>query len=309
MKFTFDWLKDHLDTKQPLSSIVETLSMIGLEVDDVEDRGERLASFKVGKVISTKKHPGADRLQLCIVDCGDGELVQVVCGAPNVRSGLKGIFAPSGTYIPGIDLTLKKSKIRGEDSNGMLLSEREMGISDDHEGIVELKNDAAIGTPAPVAMGLSDPVIDVSLTPNRQDCSGVRGIARELAAAGMGNLKPSNAKKFEGVFESPIKWQRDFPEGTEHACPFVVGRYFRNLNNGSSPLWLQERLQAIGLRPISALVDITNYITFDRARPLHVFDAKLLSGDVTMRLARPSEKLAALDGEEYVLDQKLVMIL
>ncbi len=308
MKFTFDWLKDHLDTKQPLSSIVETLSMIGLEVDDVEDRGERLASFKVGKVISTKKHPGADRLQLCIVDCGDGELVQVVCGAPNVRSGLKGIFAPSGTYIPGIDLTLKKSKIRGEDSNGMLLSEREMGISDDHEGIVELKNDAAIGTPAPVAMGLSDPVIDVSLTPNRQDCSGVRGIARDLAAAGMGNLKPSNAKKFEGVFESPIKWQRDFPEGTEHACPFVVGRYFRNLNNGSSPLWLQERLQAIGLRPISALVDITNYITFDRARPLHVFDAKLLSGDVTMRLARPSEKLAALDGEEYVLDQTMTVI-
>jgi len=308
MKFTFDWLKDHLDTNHPLSSIVETLSMIGLEVESVEDRGERLQSFKVGKVISTKKHPSADRLQLCLVDYGDGEPVQVVCGAPNVRPGLKGIFAPPGTFIPGIDLTLKKSKIRGEDSNGMLLSEREMGISDDHEGIVDLKNDPAIGTPAPLAMGLSDPVIDVALTPNRQDCSGVRGIARDLAAAGMGKLKPSDTKRFDGTFQSPIKWKRNFTNETEDACPLVVGRYFRNLNNGSSPSWLKERLRAIGLRPISALVDITNYITFDQARPLHVFDAKLLSGNLTMRLARPGEKVAALDGEEYLLDQTMTVI-
>ena len=221
---------------------------------------------------------------------------------------MKGVFAASGAYIPGIDVTLKKSKIRGQGSNGMLLSEREMGLSDDHEGIVELPGDTETGSSAVEALGLGDPIIEIGLTPNRQDCAGIRGIARDLSAAGLGTLKPLDAPKTDGSFEPPIKWRRDLPADADDACPLVVGRYFRGVKNGPSPQWLQDRLRAIGLRPISALVDITNYITFDLARPLHVFDAAKVKGDVTMRLAKDGEKVLALDGEEYVLDETMTVI-
>jgi phenylalanyl-tRNA synthetase beta chain len=308
MKFTFDWLREHLETDRSITDIVEKLSMIGLEVEGLEDRAEALGSFRVAHVISAKKHPDADRLKVCQVEFGDGDPVQVVCGAPNARTGMKGVFAASGAHIPGIDITLKKSKIRGQESNGMLLSEREMGLSDDHEGIVELPEDAKIGASVVEVMGLSNPVIDIGLTPNRQDCAGIRGIARDLAAAGLGTLKPMNAPEQKGTFESPIKWQSDFPEDAHDACSLVVGRYFRGVKNGPSPQWLQDRLLAIGLRPISALVDITNYITFDLARPLHVFDAAKVAGDVTMRFAKDGETISALDGEEYTLDSSMTVI-
>ncbi len=308
MKFTLDWLKEHLDTDRPLSDIIEKLSMIGLEVEGVHDRAEALVSFCAASILSAEKHPNADRLRVCMVDFGGSEPVQVVCGAPNARAGMKGVFAAAGAYIPGIDVTLKKSKIRGEHSNGMLLSEREMGLSDNHEGIVELPEETEVGSPAADALGLSDPMIEIGLTPNRQDCAGVRGIARDLAAAGLGKLKPLYAPEVKGSFEPIIKWQRELPANGVDACPLVVGRYFRGIKNGPSPQWLQDRLRAIGLRPISALVDITNYITFDLARPLHVFDASKVRGNVTMRFARDSEKVMALDGEEYELDDTITVI-
>ncbi len=308
MKFTFAWLKEHLETDRSLGEIVEKLSMIGLEVEAVEDRTAALADFRVAHVVSAEKHPDADRLQVCMVDCGDGDPVQVVCGAPNARAGMKGVFAASGSYIPGIDVTLKKSKIRGEESNGMLLSEREMGLSDNHEGIVELPEDTEVGIAAIDAMGLNDPMIEIGLTPNRQDCAGIRGIARDLAAAGLGTLKLLDAPQTEGTFDPPIKWQRDLPAEASDACPMVVGRYFRGVKNGPSPQWLQDRLRAIGLRPISSLVDITNYVTFDLARPLHVFDADKVKGDMTMRFAKPGEKVLALDGEEYELAEGMTVI-
>ncbi len=308
MKFTFGWLKEHLETDRPLPEIVETLSMIGLEVEGVDDRAESLSGFRVAHVVSARRHPDADRLQVCMVDDGGGEPIQVVCGAPNARSGMKGVFAPAGSHIPGTGITLRKSSIRGQESNGMLLSEREMGLSDDHEGIVELSDDARIGTPAADYLGLCDPVIDVALTPNRPDCAGVRGIARDLAAAGLGQLKPLDAPEIDGTFDSPIQWQRDLPEDASNACPLVIGRMFRNLRNGESPAWLKERLNAVGLRPISALVDITNYVSIDLARPLHVFDADQLSGDLVMRLAKKDESILALDGNDYRLQPSMTVI-
>ena len=308
MKFTFGWLRDHLDTDRSLDDIVDTLSMIGLEVEDVEDRAGNFSDFRVAEVVSTRQHPDADRLQLCMVDCGGGDPVQVVCGAPNARAGMKGVFAAAGSYIPGSGMTLKKSRIRGQESNGMLLSEREMGLSDEHEGIVELPADAVVGAAAADAMGLSDPVIEIGLTPNRPDCAGVRGIARDLAAAGLGRLMPLAAPEVAGDFSSPIRWQREFPADMGDPCPLVVGRYFRGVSNGPSPQWLQDRLRAVGLRPISALVDITNYVSLDLARPLHVFDADRLSGDLVMRLARDGERLEALDGDTYTLDGSMTVI-
>ena len=308
MKFTFAWLRDHLETDRPLSEIVDKLSMIGLEVEGVEDRAAALASFRVARVVSAEKHPDADRLRVCMVDYGAGEPVQVVCGAPNARAGMKGVFAASGSYIPGLDVTLKTSKIRGQESNGMLLSEREMGLSDEHEGIVELSEDTVVGAAAVDAMGLNDPTVEIGLTPNRQDCAGIRGIARDLAAAGMGTLKPLQAPEIDGTFEPPVEWRRDLPADAQDACPLVVGRAFRGVKNGPSPQWLQDRLRAIGLRPISALVDITNYVTFDLARPLHVFDLAKVSGNPTMRLAKDGETIVALDGEEYTLDSTMTVI-
>jgi len=307
MKFTFNWLKDHLDTDAPLDAIVGKLSMIGLEVEGVEDRGRELAPFVIAHVTGAKQHPDADRLRVCTVDTGSATY-EVVCGAPNARAGMKGVFAPEGTFIPGSGIVLKRAKIRGVESSGMLCSEREMGLSDEHEGIIELPGDAPVGAGWAAWAGLDDAVIDVALTPNRGDCAGVRGIARDLAAAGLGTLKPLDTSPVAGTFESPVKWRRDFAAGTGDACPMVVGRYFRNVRNGPSPQWLQDRLRAIGLRPISALVDITNWATFDLGRPLHVFDAGTLAGDLTMRLAKPGETIGALDGRDYTLDGQTVVI-
>ena len=312
MKFTFDWLKDHLETEASLDEIVEKLSMLGLEVEGVDNPAESFASFVVGYVTEANQHPNADRLRVCRVETGSGE-VQVVCGAPNARTGMYGVFAPVGSYVPGTDLVLKAGKIRGADSNGMLLSERELGLSDEHEGIIDLAADGngadlQPGLPIAKILGLDDPVIDIAITPNRSDCLGVRGVARDLAAAGLGKLKPLNAPKIEGTFESPLKWVRDLPADLQDACPYVAGRSFRGVKNGPSPAWMQKRLKAIGLRPISALVDITNYVTFDLGRPLHVFDADKVHGNPTMRMARDGEEVLALDGRTYELDSSMTVI-
>ncbi len=307
MKFTLSWLKEHLETEASAREIADMLTNIGLELESLEDRAAALAPFTVGYVKEARQHPDADRLSVCIVDTGDGE-VQVVCGAPNAKTGMKGVFAAAGTHIPGTDLLLKPGKIRGQASNGMLLSEREVGLSDEHEGIIELPDDAPLGAPVAGIMGLDDPVIDIAITPNRGDCLGVHGVARDLAAAGVGTLKPFNESAVPGSFDSPIKWLIDLPKDKAEACPFVAGRSFRNVKNGPSPKWLQDRLRAIGLRPISALVDITNFVTFDLGRPLHVFDAGKLAGDLTMRLAEDGEEILALDGKAYTLDSEMVVI-
>jgi len=313
MKFTLNWLKDHLETDAPLEAMLETMFQIGLEVEAVEDRAAALAPFTVAYVKEAKQHPDADRLRVCTVDTGTEE-VQVVCGAPNARTGMWGVFAPSGSYIPGTDMTLKPGVIRGVQSNGMLVSEREMGLSDEHEGIIDLEaegcvaEDLTLGAPFAAVMGLDDPVIEIGITPNRSDCAGVRGIARDLAAAGHGRLKPLDIPKVEGSFDSPIVWKRDLPADHGDACPFVAGRYFRGVKNGPSPAWMQTRLKAIGLRPISALVDITNYVTYDLNRPLHVFDADKVKGDPTMRFARDGETILSLDGKEYTLEDGMVVI-
>ena len=306
MKLTFSWLKDHLDTSADIATIADALTMLGLEVESIEDRAKALAPFTVAYVKEATKHPNADKLRVCIVDTGT-ETVQVVCGAPNARTGMKGVFAPAGSHIPGTNLDLKKGVIRGVESNGMLVSMREMGLSDEHEGIIELPDDAPVGRPFAQLLGLDDPVIDVKMTPDRADCLGVHGIARDLAAAGRGRLRAPNIAAVKGSFDSPILWKRDLP-ADPRACPFVAGRYFRNVRNGASPKWLQDRLTAIGLRPISALVDITNYVTFDLGRPLHVFDAKKLAGDLIMRFAKPGETVLALDGKTYTLDETMTVI-
>ena len=307
MKFTLSWLKQHLETDASLEAITDRLTMIGLELEGVEDRAAALAPFTVAHVKEARQHPDADRLRVCIVDTGTDE-VQVVCGAPNARTGMKGVFAPTGSYIPGTDMTLKPGVIRGQESNGMLVSEREMGLSDEHEGIIELPEDAEVGMPFAAVMGFDDPVIDIAITPNRGDCLGVHGVARDLAAAGLGSLKPFDKSAVAGSFESPVAWLRDLPADKGEACPFVAGRFFRNVTNGPSPKWLQDRLRAIGLRPISALVDITNYVTYDLGRPLHVFDADKIEGDLTMRMARAGEEILALDGKSYALDPEMVVI-
>ncbi|MDH3231972.1 MAG: phenylalanine--tRNA ligase subunit beta, partial [Alphaproteobacteria bacterium] len=315
MKFTLNWLKQHLETDAPLTEIAERLTMLGLEVEEIADRAKGLEAFVVGYVVEARQHPNADRLKLCMVDNGT-ETVQVVCGAPNARQGMKGVFAPAGTYIPGIDTTLKAAKIRGEASNGMLCSEREMGISDEHEGIIDLPEDAPVGQPFAALMSLDDPMIEIAITPNRQDCLGVHGVARDLAAAKVGKLIPFDATPVKGAYDSPIKWVIDLPTDKADACPMVVGRHFRGLKNGPSPQWLQDRLLAIGLRPISALVDITNFVTYDLGRPLHVFDAakldlgqdKNVGGALTMRMAKDGESVLALDGKDYTLDAEMTVI-
>jgi phenylalanyl-tRNA synthetase beta chain len=307
MKFTLSWLKTHLETDAPLAVVVDKLSMIGLEVEEVEDRAAALAPFTVGYVKEARPHPDADRLKVCIVETGAGE-VQVVCGGPNARTGMKGVFAPAGSYIPGTDLLLKKGVIRGEESNGMLLSEREVGLSDEHEGIIELDDDATVGESFAKLLGLDDPVIDIAITPNRGDCLGVRGVARDLAAAGLGRLLPFEVPRIDVAGESRVKWRRDLREDLQHACPYVAGKTFSGVTNGPSPKWLQDRLRSIGLRPISALVDITNFVTFDLGRPLHVFDADKLKGDLTMRMARDGEEILALDEKTYALDPEMVVI-
>lgn len=299
MKFTLSWLREHLETDAGIETIGETLTAVGLEVEDIVDKREAMAPFRVAAVISAEPHPNADRLRVCQVDTADGP-VQVVCGAPNARSGMKAVFAPSGVTVPGTGMKLKPTTIRGVESNGMLVSEREMGLSDEHEGIIEMPEATPIGTPFAEALGLDDPVIEIAITPNRQDCLGVRGIARDLAAAGLGKLRPVKDDATPSSFESPVSVSLRL-EGEEAACPLFVGRAIRGIKNGPSPDWLQRKLLAIGLRPISALVDITNYLTFDRARPLHVYDMAKLSGDIHVRLSQSGETLMALDGNEYAL--------
>ena len=307
MKFTIDWLKEHLDTQATLNQIVEKLTMVGLEVEKVTDRAKGLETFVVGYVVEAKQHPNADRLRVCQVDTGT-EKIELVCGAPNAKTGMKGAFAPGGSYIPGTNITLRPTEIRGVMSNGMLLSEREMGISDEHDGIIELDENAKIGDRVVDVMGLNDPIIEIAITPNRGDCLGVRGIARDMAAAGLGALKPLANGPVPGTFKSPVQVNLNFDEATKSACPHFVGRYIRGVQNGESPKWLKDKLLAIGLRPISALVDITNLLTMDLGRPLHVFDVAHLDGDVQARMAKPGEKLLALNGKEYTLGADMCVI-
>jgi phenylalanyl-tRNA synthetase beta chain len=305
VKFTLSWLKEHLDTDEPLEKLADKLTMIGLEVENIEDKAKALAPFTIARVISAEQHPNADRLRVCMVDPGNGAApVQVVCGAPNARTGLISVFSPPGTYIPGKDITLGVGTIRGVESRGMLCSAAELQISEDHDGIMELPADAPIGAGYAQWAGLGDPVLEINLTPNRQDCTGVHGIARDLSAADMGKFKDPGIKPIKGEFPCPVKVT------VEEAalCPGFALRLVRGVKNGPSPEWLQKRLASIGLRPINALVDITNFMTYDRARPLHVFDASKVKGNLTVRRARDGETLLALDGRTYTLDSDVCVI-
>lgn len=306
MKFTLSWLKEHLETDAPLKDILDTLTMIGLEVEEVDDRAA-LKPFTIAKVIEAKQHPNADRLRVCSVDIGTGEPVQVVCGAPNARTGMTGVFAAAGTHIPGTGIDLKPGNIRGEASNGMLCSERELEISEDHDGIIDLPDDAPLGEAYATWAGLDDPMIEIGITPNRPDCLGVYGVARDLAAAGVGELKDKPRTDIQGEFPCPTGVTLDFPDG-ESLCPAFGLRLVRGVTNGVSPQWMQKRLRAIGLRPINALVDITNYMTYDRGRPLHVFDAAKVHGDLTVRRAKDGEEVEALDGKTYRFDTSMCVI-
>jgi phenylalanyl-tRNA synthetase beta chain len=307
MKFTLSWLKDHLETEAPLAKIGEGLTNLGLEVEGIADAAQKLAGFRVAHVIAAEPHPNADKLRVCKVDIG-GETLQVVCGAPNARAGLKVVFAPIGATIPANGVTLTAATIRGVSSDGMLCSERELELSEEHAGIIELPADAQIGAPVAAWLGLGDPVIEIAITPNRGDCLGVHGVARDLAAARIGRLKPGTIKPVVGAFPCPVPIALKFDPGTENACPLFAGRLIRGVKNGPSPDWLQKRLKAIGLRPINALVDITNYISFDRARPLHVYDAAKIKGTIHARLAKPGETLSALDGKDYALSESMCVI-
>ena len=307
MKFTLSWLKTHLETDASLDDIAAKLTAIGLEVEEVRRPGDDLAPFTVAYVVEARQHPNADKLSLCTVDTGT-EQVEVVCGAPNAHTGMKGVFAPPGTTIPGTGVVLKKAKIRGVESCGMLCSEREMGLSDEHEGIIELDPDAPVGAPFAEVMGLDDPLFDIAITPNRADCLGVHGIARDLAAAGLGRLKTADVEPVAGTFASPIDVILDFPVDGPSPCPLFLGRYIRGVRNCESPRWLKERLASVGLRPISALVDLTNFLTIDRNRPVHVFDAGKVKGDIWLRLGQGGAKFAALNGKEYVLDDAMTGI-
>lgn len=312
MKFTLSWLKDHLDTKASLDDIAAKLSAIGLEVESIEDPAAKLGAFTIARVLEAKPHPNADRLKVVQVETAKGKSpVEVVCGAPNAKAGMVGVFAPLGTFVPGTGITLEKRPVRGVVSNGMLVSERELELSDEHEGIIELAPEMSdhVGERYIDVMGLADPVIDVGLTPNRPDCTGVRGIARDLAAAGMGKLKPERKiGKVEGTYDCPIPIKLEFTKETADACPVFAGRYVRGVKNGPSPAWMQKRLRAVGLRPINALVDVTNYISQDRGRPLHVYDADKLKGTVHARLGKTGETFLGLDGKDYEVDDTMCVI-
>ena len=307
MKFTLSWLKDHLETDATLDQICEKLTAIGLEVEDVDDRAV-FKPFTIAKIVTAEKHPEADRLKVLGVDKGDGKLIQIVCGAPNARAGLVGALAEPGTYVPGIDVTLGVGKIRGVESHGMMCSEKELMVSEDHNGIIDLPADAPLGTSYAAYAGLDDPVIEINLTPNRPDCTGVYGIARDLAAAGLGTLKTRKAPAFKVEGKTPVEVKLDFIADDKHLCPGFALRLVRGVKNGSSPAWMQKRLKAIGLRPINALVDITNFMTLDRNRPLHVFDAAKVKGDLVVRRARDGETIVALDGKTYTLTADQVVI-
>ena len=294
MKFTLSWLKRHLDTEASLEEITTKLTDIGLELEGLDNPAETYAPFKVAYVESAEQHPDADKLQVCMVKDQHGTH-QVVCGAHNAKAGMYGIFAPEGSYIPGLDFTLKKTKIRGVESNGMLVSEKEMMLSEDHDGIIELEGEPEIGTPMAKIFGLDDPVIEINLTPNRADCAGVYGIARDLAAAGLGTLKPVDTEPVKGTFKSDIGVSIEDTDG----CPMFLGREIKGVKNGPSPEWFQQLLKAVGLRPINALVDITNFMSQEHARPLHVYDADKLSGAIAVRATKGGEHLEALNDKTY----------
>ncbi|MGK6314450.1 phenylalanine--tRNA ligase subunit beta [Neorhizobium sp. DT-125] len=305
MKFTLSWLKDHLETDATLDEICERLTSIGLEVEDIDDK-KAYKPFVIARVVSAEKHPQADRLKVLMVDAGDGKPVQVVCGAPNARTGLIGALARPGTYVPGIGVTLAVGNIRGVESHGMMCSEKELDMSDNHEGIIDLPADAPVGTPFAAYAGLDDPVIEINLTPNRPDCTSIHGIARDLAAAGLGTLKPQARPDFRTEGETSVGLRIVLDD--ERLCPGFALRLVRGVKNGPSPAWMQARLKAIGLRPINALVDITNYMTFDRGRPMHVFDAAKVKGGLTVRRALEGETVLALDTREYKLTPNNVVI-
>jgi phenylalanyl-tRNA synthetase beta chain len=304
MKFSLSWLKAHLDTDAPAEAIADKLTAIGLEVEELSSPAEALAPFRVAKVLTADKHPQADKLQVLSVDAGTGETIQVVCGAPNARAGMLGVFGPPGAYIPGSDITLKIAAIRGVESRGMMCSARELELGDDHSGIIELPADAPVGAAFADFAGLDDPLFDVAITPNRQDCMGVRGIARDLAAAGMGDLKPLAVPQIEGAFTCPVAVRIEDLEG----CPAFFGRAIRGLTNGVSPDWMQRRLKAAGQRPISALVDITNYVMLDLGRPAHAYDVAKLDGGLTARAARAGETVLALNEKDYTLQPFMTVI-
>ncbi|MDF2604928.1 phenylalanine--tRNA ligase subunit beta [Sphingomonas sp.] len=341
MKFTLSWLKDHLDTAASLDEILVGLTRIGLEVEGVENPGEKLAAFRIAKVLTAERHPQADKLQVLSVDAGDGPL-QVVCGAPNARAGLVGVFGMPGATVPANGMVLKVAAIRGVESNGMMCSTRELELGDDHDGIIELAADAPVGEVYAEWAGLNDPVIDVSITPNRQDCMGVRGIARDLAAAGLGTLKPlsvpsssaipaeagihtrigsdgagtsedmdSRPRGNDGSHVAPVAGEGPGPDvrtDDPAGCPAFFAQGVNGVSNGASPEWLAKRLRAIGQKPISALVDITNYITVDLGRPLHVYDKAKLSGGLVARKAKAGETVLALNGKTYTLDETMTVI-
>ena len=296
MKFSLSWLKTHLETDAPLNVITDTMTQIGLELEGVANPGAALASFRIVHVREAVQHPNADRLRVCTVDTGT-ETVTVVCGAPNARTGMKAVLATPGSVIPADGSVLKTGEIRGVKSEGMLLSAREMGLGDDHSGIVDLPADAPVGTPYATWAGMDDPVIEIGVTPNRGDCFSVRGVARDLAAAGVGTLKPFAPAKIPAMFDGGPRWENDFPE----VCTWILGRTIRGVKNSASPKWLQDRLTAIGLRPINALVDVTNFFTMDLGRPLHVFDVGKLTGDVLTLRRGAGETMLALNGKEYTL--------
>ena len=304
MKFTLSWLKEHLETDATLEQVVEAMTLAGLEVEEVHNPADELAAFSIAKVKTAEKHPDADKLKVCMIETRDGEM-QIVCGAPNARAGMTVAYAPMGAYIPGADFSLDKKprKIRGVESSGMMCSARELNMGDEHDGIMDLDGDLEMGTPLADALEINDPVIDFEVTPNRPDWLGVDSIARDLAAVGLGTLKTPDIKQVKGSFPCPAEIKTDVRE----ACPAFVGRVIKGVKNGPSPKWLQDRLTAIGLRPISALVDITNFITYDRARPLHFYDANKLSGGITVRFGK-DESFDALDDKTYIAGNSDVAI-
>lgn len=303
MRFTISWLREFLDTKASLKEITDTLTAIGLEVEKLTNPGDALADFKIAQIKTAEQHPDADRLKVCSVDTGS-ETLQIVCGAPNARPGIKVVLAPVGTLIPNGNFKIKASEIRGVKSNGMMCSEQELHLGNDSDGIIELDDNAPVGETYVTYAGLDDPVIEIAITPNRGDCLGVYGIARDLAAAGLGTLKPLHIKPLKSDEASPISVTI---EGNT-PCSMYIGRYFKGVKNGPSPKWLQQRLQAVDLQPISTLVDITNYIALSFGRPLHVFDADKLHGNVVIRKAKQGEKIKALDHKEYELDEGTMVI-
>ncbi len=309
MKFTLSWLKDHLDTDASVDEIAEALTDLGLEVEEIVNPADRLAGFTLGHVKHAEKHPDADKLRVCTVETDEGDL-QIICGAPNAREGITVVVCKPGMYIPGLDITISVGKIRGVESFGMMASERELELSEEHDGIIELPSgevgDKFVDWLAENEPSKVDPMIEIAITPNRPDALGVAGIARDLAARGVGTLKRRDYAPVPGDFESPIKVTID--EDTLDGAPHFTGRVIRGVKNGPSPQWLQDQLKAIGLRPISALVDITNYMTFDQNRPLHVFDADKVQGNLRVHRAKGGETLVALDEKEYTLQPGMMVI-